>query len=64
MNWLIDIDGLVKIDTPEMQGGKKRKKNKPETFLHLSESKKSFNNFELVLSTNYFDRYLIKIDNS
>ena len=26
MNWLIDIDGLVKIDTPEMQGGKKRKK--------------------------------------
>ena len=26
MNWLIDIDGLVKIDTPEMQGGKKKKK--------------------------------------
>ena len=38
MNWLIDIDGLVKIDTPEMQGGKK-KKNKPETFLYSSASK-------------------------
>ena len=31
MNWLIDIDGLVKIDTPEMQGGRNRK-NKPEGF--------------------------------
>ena len=60
MNWLIDIDGLVKIDTPRDAGGQEEKKQAWNVSVFKCEQKSFANSF---LLTTYFNHNLVNIDN-